>query len=50
MTLYIEKHQSYKAFMNYQLWRHINDVIEALNLKTDNIFEKKKTGQIISCY
>ena len=33
LTLCTEKHQSYKAFINYILWRHIDDVIQALNLK-----------------
>ena len=37
LSLYIEKHQNYKAFVNYLLWRHIDDVIEALNLKTNDI-------------
>ena len=31
-AFYIEKCQSYKAFVKYLLWRH-NDVIEALDLE-----------------
>ena len=36
-TFYLEKYQSYKAF-------HVShyDVMQALNLKTNNIFEKKQ--------
>ena len=48
LTLYIEKHQSYKAFVSNLLWRHIDDVIEALNLKTNDLLNK--TRQSISCY
>ena len=43
----IEKHQSYKAFVNYQLWRHIDDVIEALNLKINDIFKSNTSSYIM---
>ena len=38
LSLYIEKHQSYNGFVNYQLC-HIDDIIEALNLKTNDILK-----------
>ena len=44
--LYIEKHQSYKAFVNYQLCRHIDYVIEAFNLKINDIFKSNTSSYI----
>ena len=47
LSLHIKKHQSYKAFVNYLLWRHTDDVIEALDLKTKNIFEENMSNYIM---
>ena len=48
LSLCIEKNQSYKAFVNCWLWRHIDDVIEASKLKTNDIFKENTSNYIMS--